>query len=115
MFCLQAEDGIRDHCVTGVQTCALPIFQRYAEMDLNATQRGAAKLRSNTGGEAVLGCEMLQAALPNARKELENGHLALTACQRYAGAILLESKARDVRDSQVKITPVLVGAAGWTP
>src|SRR5260221_4271936 len=22
---LQAEDGIRDHCVTGVQTCALPI------------------------------------------------------------------------------------------
>src|SRR5438034_1289569 len=21
-----AEDGIRDHCVTGVQTCALPIF-----------------------------------------------------------------------------------------
>src|SRR5260221_1606339 len=23
-FC-QAEDGIRDHCVTGVQTCALPI------------------------------------------------------------------------------------------
>src|SRR5260221_8616349 len=24
-FCFQAEDGIRDHCVTGVQTCALPI------------------------------------------------------------------------------------------
>src|SRR5476649_420706 len=25
-FFLPAEDGIRDHCVTGVQTCALPIF-----------------------------------------------------------------------------------------
>src|SRR5260221_2436758 len=25
VFCFQAEDGIRDHCVTGVQTCALPI------------------------------------------------------------------------------------------
>src|SRR5476649_1167901 len=24
-FYFQAEDGIRDHCVTGVQTCALPI------------------------------------------------------------------------------------------
>src|SRR5260221_27701 len=24
-FLFQAEDGIRDHCVTGVQTCALPI------------------------------------------------------------------------------------------
>src|SRR5476649_2138641 len=26
-FFFQAEDGIRDHCVTGVQTCALPIAQ----------------------------------------------------------------------------------------
>src|SRR5436190_613149 len=26
IFFFQAEDGIRDHCVTGVQTCALPIF-----------------------------------------------------------------------------------------
>src|SRR5437588_4324129 len=25
VFFFQAEDGIRDHCVTGVQTCALPI------------------------------------------------------------------------------------------
>src|SRR5215211_8374318 len=28
VFFFQAEDGIRDHCVTGVQTCALPIFGR---------------------------------------------------------------------------------------
>src|SRR5438034_2697097 len=27
-FFFQAEDGIRDHCVTGVQTCALPILAR---------------------------------------------------------------------------------------
>src|SRR5260221_10420322 len=27
VFFFQAEDGIRDHCVTGVQTCALPIFR----------------------------------------------------------------------------------------
>src|SRR5438132_12676720 len=27
-FFFQAEDGIRDHCVTGVQTCALPISTR---------------------------------------------------------------------------------------
>src|SRR5215211_6086707 len=30
-FFFQAEDGIRDHCVTGVQTCALPISQRADE------------------------------------------------------------------------------------
>src|SRR5436190_511973 len=29
VFFFQAEDGIRDHCVTGVQTCALPILARY--------------------------------------------------------------------------------------
>src|SRR5215211_8773180 len=30
-FFFQAEDGIRDHCVTGVQTCALPISVRAQE------------------------------------------------------------------------------------
>src|SRR5438132_622427 len=28
LFFFQAEDGIRDHCVTGVQTCALPISRQ---------------------------------------------------------------------------------------
>src|SRR5207248_6955455 len=28
-FFFQAEDGIRDRTVTGVQTCALPIFRMY--------------------------------------------------------------------------------------
>src|SRR5256885_11776404 len=27
--CFQAEDGIRDYKVTGVQTCALPIYARH--------------------------------------------------------------------------------------
>src|SRR2546430_16140149 len=30
-FFFQAEDGIRDLTVTGVQTCALPIFSRYSD------------------------------------------------------------------------------------
>src|SRR5438034_8495738 len=30
-FFFQAEDGIRDHCVTGVQTCALPISRAWAK------------------------------------------------------------------------------------
>src|SRR5256885_5703476 len=28
-FFFQAEDGIRDYKVTGVQTCALPIYRRF--------------------------------------------------------------------------------------
>src|SRR5260221_10506608 len=42
-FFFQAEDGIRDHCVTGVQTCALPIltisqgaFQTRTEFGISA-------------------------------------------------------------------------------
>src|SRR5256885_12265110 len=31
-FFFQAEDGIRDYKVTGVQTCALPIYSRSREM-----------------------------------------------------------------------------------
>src|SRR5205823_11279591 len=30
----QAEDGIRDKLVTGVQTCALPIFVTFANFDI---------------------------------------------------------------------------------
>src|SRR5260221_10843574 len=48
-FFFQAEDGIRDHCVTGVQTCALPIsaekqaglfHARSAAMSISAFGRG---------------------------------------------------------------------------
>src|SRR5438034_2458338 len=46
-FFFQAEDGIRDHCVTGVQTCALPIYRRAAprEADGGAGARLGAVLR----------------------------------------------------------------------
>src|ERR1022692_4476343 len=39
VFFFQAEDGIRDYKVTGVQTCALPIWMR--AVTLNAAQAGA--------------------------------------------------------------------------
>src|SRR5690606_39317722 len=35
-FFFQAEDGIRDFHVTGVQTCALPIFQEFMIMPVGA-------------------------------------------------------------------------------
>src|SRR5260221_4376238 len=39
LFFFQAEDGIRDHCVTGVQTCALPISRLPAGELRKASQR----------------------------------------------------------------------------
>src|SRR5699024_11479913 len=47
-FFFQAEDGIRDRNVTGVQTCALPIcnIAVYGDEDYNAAERTAeAELR----------------------------------------------------------------------
>src|SRR5256885_9946829 len=43
VFFFQAEDGIRDYKVTGVQTCALPIFQV-------SQQQGICRVRCRTGG-----------------------------------------------------------------
>src|SRR5436309_10601921 len=39
-FFFQAEDGIRDFHVTGVQTCALPIFNPYGYLDVGPTADG---------------------------------------------------------------------------
>ena len=40
LFFFQAEDGIRDSPVTGVQTCALPISERQAALSLRMYQQG---------------------------------------------------------------------------
>src|SRR2546429_3673766 len=41
-FFFQAEDGIRDVAVTGVQTCALPIFYRSLEQAISGRAAGRA-------------------------------------------------------------------------
>src|SRR5438034_6070935 len=43
-FFFQAEDGIRDHCVTGVQTCALPISITSAWYGLRTMERARKRL-----------------------------------------------------------------------
>src|SRR5256885_13253043 len=40
-FFFQAEDGIRDYKVTGVQTCALPIYRRGARVERFPRRRDA--------------------------------------------------------------------------
>src|SRR5256885_6660174 len=59
VFFFQAEDGIRDYKVTGVQTCALPIlFRGWA-------------LESRVGAEAQGRLKILQDDAEAARKKLE--------------------------------------------
>src|SRR5690606_39796635 len=54
-FFFQAEDGIRDFHVTGVQTCALPIFERH-HLLTPAAGRTRPTLAMILEGEAVLAC-----------------------------------------------------------
>src|SRR5712672_3905149 len=57
-FFFQAEDGIRDKLVTGVQTCALPIYHRDLGVDVQKRAAGACNL-----GDADVGGAMDDLAL----------------------------------------------------
>src|SRR2546430_11825545 len=59
VFFFQAEDGIRDLTVTGVQTCALPIFPCDAVRDYFYFPN-----RRRSGGEEETLFELLRAAPP---------------------------------------------------
>src|SRR5687767_15551666 len=59
IFFFQAEDGIRDKLVTGVQTCALPIFEQavraVCDLPLGATQVVRPAAIANLLGDLWLG------------------------------------------------------------
>src|SRR5207244_10216993 len=50
-FSIQAEHGIRDHLVTGVQTCALPICQ----VSSVAISADGKRIVSGSGDQAIFG------------------------------------------------------------
>src|SRR5689334_23815765 len=53
-FFFQAEDGIRDGTVTGVQTCALPIYLAVSFPKTGADMYMARELLRASGGKAFL-------------------------------------------------------------
>src|SRR5688500_19773738 len=67
LFFFQAEDGIRDYKVTGVQTCALPIFEYWHGVDVNVDARLANGLTvrggTSVGRRIMDNCE-IRAKLP---------------------------------------------------
>src|SRR5206468_8167866 len=68
-FFFQAEDGIRDLIVTGVQTCALPIF-RVAQRD--EPRVGGAEGRQMTG-QGAAAVRQLQRVEPDRSEERRVG------------------------------------------
>ena len=58
-FFFQAEDGIRDIGVTGVQTCALPIYRRQGTAlarGEHPSSRSRLKAQLQKGGRRPVGC-----------------------------------------------------------
>src|SRR2546430_7570468 len=53
LFFFQAEDGIRDLTVTGVQTCALPILMDEAGGSVDNPRRDVSHCRTTEGGTQV--------------------------------------------------------------
>src|SRR5437763_6624621 len=53
LFFFQAEDGIRDTSVTGVQTCALPIWEEKEAEEKKANKKGPVKEETKLTGKQL--------------------------------------------------------------
>src|SRR6266576_3712057 len=100
LFFFQAEDGIRDLYVTGVQTCALPISQRPHHV-VTAVAVPVSWLEPaplNVGREDRLECVEVAAA-PGIESLLRNGQARATAHHASSLASLERSRfpVRNVR------------------
>src|SRR5256885_15339386 len=74
MFFFQAEDGIRDYKVTGVQTCALPISARVAWTPTGNNVPDYPKLAQlwwKNVAQAVTGEKTPQGAMDNLAEEMD--------------------------------------------
>src|SRR5256885_3942297 len=78
-FFFQAEDGIRDYKVTGVQTCALPISRRSATGDPRTAGCGKKKTRQPTGSSHDAELSDLQAMARDRKStRLNSSHLVIS-------------------------------------
>src|SRR6266849_1259377 len=62
-FFFQAEDGIRDPLVTGVQTCALPISRRVGDGRFRLRRRPSRRSEASAAERRLLPAELILAAL----------------------------------------------------
>src|SRR2546430_10615767 len=86
-FFFQAEDGIRDLTVTGVQTCALPIFVR------DAARRGERVSGGDHGAHRAPGRAARRDADPAARAARSEEHTSeLQSQSNLVCRLLLEKK-----------------------
>src|SRR5438034_5509651 len=99
-FFFQAEDGIRDHCVTGVQTCALPILRSHRIVEAGRALAERLKL-----GQLFEGCtvphevrEDERETLPACRSEEHTSELQ--SHSDLVCRLLLEKKKKNAAQGQ---------------
>src|SRR3989454_10646328 len=85
-FFFQAEDGIRDYKVTGVQTCALPILRPSRDAGQREDARRARlAVRGPRDGPARRGTERPSRPHERARGDPRGGGAATVAARTVAG------------------------------
>src|SRR5207237_10455486 len=94
-FFFQAEDGIRDSSVTGVQTCALPIYSRgnpTVEADVHVGAGARARARAGQGGGAGAGNGVRgRATVPSGASTGEHEEIGRASCrERVEGSVVAE-------------------------
>src|SRR3989475_4468680 len=101
IFFFQAEDGIRDLTVTGVQTCALPISLQQAFAELGAAQCGYC-----TPG-ILLTAQALLADRPSpTRQEIKRSEEHTSELQSQSNLVcrlLLEKKKKQREKNQMRL------------
>src|SRR5690606_37916259 len=97
-FFFQAEDGIRDFHVTGVQTCALPIWQPLAGPDPSRRDVGADRAREL----------LVHGILPRGVDAQQHALILLQVAQGILGQIARRSSTRRTARSA---TPTATAAA----
>src|SRR5438034_10901053 len=87
----QGGDGIRGHCVTGVQTCALPISESAILAGIKRLMRGRTVLVITHRSSMLDGCAAL-VAIENGRVVAEIGRASCrerVEIRRVAGAVYI--------------------------
>src|SRR3989449_2396289 len=114
-FFFQAEDGIRDVAVTGVQTCALPISQQLGRYLKNPSVHAKALVRLSILGEVerpgfyavpadvVIGDALMVAGGPTRDAKFRDARIERDGQQVWIGDTLREAVAKGLTIDQMNL------------
>ena len=108
------EEGPLKTLLVGLTECLSRHVGTDKTSPLSTLLHAASRARSANAVTIAAGLDVLGTLLPESEKTMSEYHEGLSAAHRFAGASRLESRAVDIRNDQVRIAPILAGAAGWS-